>query len=59
MYGMSLNEWDAWGAKPPHRPKKLTAEQRDEIRQKLQEGVRPQELALEYHVSASLIRSLK
>ncbi|NEB92404.1 Hin recombinase [Streptomyces bauhiniae] len=53
----------AWNDRPrPHSPwaqPKLTTVQRQDIARRLADGERPADLALEYGVTASLIRQLR
>lgn len=44
---------------PHYAQPKLTPKQRDEIRARLLDGEDARDLALEYHVSARTIRSMK
>jgi DNA-binding NarL/FixJ family response regulator len=43
----------------PFRPPKLTGEQRDDITRRLAEGAKPADLATEFGVTASTIRTYR
>ncbi|MGW4222948.1 hypothetical protein ACWEG1_05775 [Streptomyces bauhiniae] len=60
---MATTRQKAWNNQPrrhsPWARPKLTTEQRADIARRLADGERPQDLALEYGVTASLIRQLR